>query len=111
MGSVGAETSDILDPDIAYLVTDVLQDAIDRGSGAAVRAAVDDAFLEEWPEDIAGRSEPAPPAEYEEAERASRITIEKREVEEEEEEQEEAAKEEAAKAEQQKKAAESVLIP
>src|SRR5918996_853628 len=32
-------TRDVIDPGIAYLITDVLQDAIDRGSGAAVRAS------------------------------------------------------------------------
>lgn len=91
----------------------------------AVPPPVEDAFLEEWPEDIAGHSEPAPPVALEEAERASRVTIDEREVEREEvpqlvppqpqppqTPQDEAAKKaEAAKAEQQKRAAESVLIP
>ena len=68
----------------------------------------DEILFEEWPAELAGRSEPAPPVEYEEAERASRtLTEEKREVENE----EERIKEEAQKTEQQKEAAESVIIP
>jgi membrane carboxypeptidase/penicillin-binding protein len=98
---------------------------------AAHRAAtvppVDETYLEEFPIEIAGKSEPAPPPAYEEAERTSRMTIDEEREEEEEkqeepevrrqqppqpQEQEEAAKKaETAAAEQQKKAAESVLIP
>ena len=75
---------------------------------------VEDAFLEEWPEDIAGRSEPAPPVAYEEAERASRVIPDENQKEEQEAQKEQEAevkKQEAEAAEQQKKAAESVIIP
>jgi penicillin-binding protein 1A len=79
-------------------------------------AAEEEALLEEWPAEIAGQSEPAPPPEYEEAERASRVTEENEEEEEEEEkeqeeQQQQQKKEDPEKAEQQKKAAESVIIP
>jgi penicillin-binding protein 1A len=92
---------------------------------------VEETVLEEWPTEIAGHSEPAPPVDLEEAERASRVIFEAEEEEREEQlppppqlpqtplpqappaaQTEEAAKkEEAAKAEQQKKAAESVILP
>jgi membrane carboxypeptidase/penicillin-binding protein len=80
---------------------------------ASAAAAVDETLLEEWPAEIAGRSEPAPSPDYEEAERASRVTIPEAQEEAEKEEEQEAARktEEAEKAEQEKKAAESVLIP
>lgn len=86
----------------------------------------DETLLEEWPTEIAGHSEPAPPADLEEAERASRLIEEQERGEQEQQQlpqapplqppspqpQEEAAKkEEVAKAEQQKKAAESVILP
>jgi 1A family penicillin-binding protein len=69
---------------------------------AASASAAEETLLEEWPTEIAGQSDPAPPPDYEEAERASRLTIEENENEEE---------KEAEKAEQQKKAAEAVIIP
>ena len=85
---------------------------------AAAALAAEETLLADWPTEIAGRSEAAPPPDYEEAERASRLTIEEnRETEREEPEdkeqqdQEAKKKEEAEKAEQQKKSAESVIIP
>jgi penicillin-binding protein 1A len=44
---------------------------------AATAPPVDDTYVEELPREIAGRSEPAPPPAYEEAERASRLAVEK----------------------------------
>jgi 1A family penicillin-binding protein len=84
---------------------------------AAAAAALDETLLEEWPTEIAGHSEPAPPADYEEAERASRVTIDESQERAKDEEAEaekkklEAEKQESEKAEQEKKAAESVIIP
>jgi 1A family penicillin-binding protein len=89
---------------------------------AASAAAAEEQLLEEWPAEIAGQSQPAPPPDYEEADPASRLTItesepaeeEEEEKKKEKEEQEEEQKKKEAEAEEEekrKKAAESVIIP
>lgn len=93
---------------------------------ARATAAAEDALLDEWPAEIAGQSEPAPPPDYEEAERRSRPAIEEvveqqqqtadpQKAEQEKQQKEvERALEELRKKEAEKdpaKAAESVIIP